>query len=131
MPASGATPTGTGFTGNQWWIKQWHYFVLPDAVKEALRSDGTAYTVVGDSNILAGVLTNADGSPRYPILVSLGAEAVDNGEIAALTNYVAGGGFLFFSGSAFTRNTNGTTRGDFAIAGALGIHMVNPALTNW
>ena len=29
-----------------------------------MRSDGTAYTVVGDSNILAGVLTNANGSPR-------------------------------------------------------------------
>ena len=68
MPASGATPTGSGTTSNQWWITQWHYFVMPDAVKEALRSDGTAFTVIGDSNILAGVLTNADGSPKYPIL---------------------------------------------------------------
>jgi len=131
MPASGATPTGPGYTGNQWWFQQWHYFVMPDSVKEALRSDGTAYTVVGDSNILAGALTNADGSPRYPILISLGAEAVDDGEIAALTNYVAAGGFLFVGSSSFTRNTNGTTRGDFAIAGALGIHMITPALTNW
>jgi hypothetical protein len=131
MPASGATPTGTGYTGNQWWFKQWHYFVMPDAVKEALRSDGTAYTVVGDSNILAGVLTNANGSPRYPILISLGAEAIQDSEIAALTNYVAAGGFLFVGASSFTRNTNGTSRGDFAIANAMGIHMVNPALTNW
>ena len=131
MPASGATPTGSGYTGNQWYINQWHYFILPDAVKEALRSDGTAYTVVGDSNILSGVLTNADGSPKYPIVISLGSEAIDNGEIAALTNYVAGGGFLFVGASAFTRNTNGTTRGDFAIASAMGIHMVVPALTNW
>src|SRR6267154_1731847 len=68
MPASGATPQGSGYTGNQWYIKQWHYFVMPTAVKEAMRSDGTAYTVVSDASILSGVLTNADGSPKYPIL---------------------------------------------------------------
>ena len=105
MTASGATPTGPGTTSNQWWITQWHYFVMPDAVKEALRSDGTAFTVVGDSNILAGVLTNADGSPKFPILFSLASEAVDNGEIAQLTNYVAAGGFLFVGSSSFTRTT--------------------------
>ena len=130
-PASGATPTGPGTTGNQWWLTPWHYFVMPDAVKEALRSDGTAFTVVGDSNILAGALTNSDGSPKYPILISLAAEAIDDGEIAQLTNYVASGGFLFVGSSSFTRGTNGASRGDFAIASALGIHMVNPALTNW
>ena len=131
MPASGATPTGPGTTGNQWWPTNWHYFVMPDSVKETLRSDGTAYTVVGDSNIVAGVLTNADGSPKYPIVISLASEAVDNGEIAQLTNYVAAGGFLFVGSSSFTRTTNGTTRGDFAIASAMGVDMVVPALTNW
>jgi hypothetical protein len=131
MPASGATPNGTGTTSNQWWITQWHYFVMPDSVKEALRSDGTAFTVIGDSNIMAGVLTNADGSPKYPILISLGAEAMDDSEIVQLTNYVASGGFLFVGSSSFTRNTNGTTRGDFAIANAMGVDMVVPALTNW
>ena len=131
MAASGATPTGPGTTSNQWWITQWHYFVMPDAVKEALRSDGTAFTVVGDSNILAGVLTNADGSPKYPILLSLASEAVDDGEIAQLTNYVAAGGFLFVGSSSFTRNTDGTTRGDFAIANAMGLDMVVSGLTNW
>jgi hypothetical protein len=131
MPASGATPTGPGTTGNQWWPTNWHYFVMPDSVKETLRSDGTAFTVVGDSNIMAGVLTNADGSPKYPIVISLASEAVDNGEIAQLTNYVAAGGFLFVGSSSFTRNTNGTTRGDFAIANAMGVDMVVPALTNW
>ena len=120
MPASGATPTGTGYTGKQWFINQWHYFVMPDALKEAFKSDGTAYTVVGDSNILSGVLTNADGTPRYPILITLGSEAIQDGEIAALTNYVAAGGFLFVGGSSFTRNPSGTTRGDFAIANAMG-----------
>ena len=131
MPASGATPQGTGTTSNQWWITEWHYFVMPDSVKEALRSDGTTFTVIGDSNIMAGVLTNADGSPKYPILISLGAEAMDDSEIVQLTNYVASGGFLFVGSSSFTRNTNGTTRGNFALADAMGVNMVNPGLTNW
>ena len=131
MPATDSTPTGPGTTNRQWWVTQWHYFVMPDSVKEALRSDGTAFTVIGDSNIVAGVLTNADGSPKYPIVISFAAEAIDDSEIAQLTNYVAAGGFLFVGSSSFTRNTNGTTRGDFAIANAMGMHMVYPALTNW
>src|SRR5437899_7117665 len=56
MPAVTPTPSGLGTTGNQWWPKDWHYFVLPEAVKEALRSDGTAFSVVGDSNIASGLL---------------------------------------------------------------------------
>ncbi|MGO8925800.1 MAG: Ig-like domain-containing protein, partial [Limisphaerales bacterium] len=131
IPASGATPTGPGTTGFQWWPTNWHYFVMPDSVKEALRSDGTAFTVVGDSNILSGVLTNANGSPKYPIVISLASEAVQDSEVAQLTNYVAGGGFLLVGSSAFTRNTNGTTRGNFALASAMGINMVFPSLTNW
>ncbi len=131
MPASGATPTGSGTTGNEWWITQWHYFVMPDSVKEALRSDGTAFTVIGDSNIVAGVLTNTDGSPKFPIVISLAAEAMVDSEIAQFTNYVASGGFLFVGSSSFTRNTNGTSRGDFALANAMGVNMVNSGLTNW
>src|SRR5271155_293257 len=45
-------------TGYQWWLTNWHYFFMPDSVKEALRSDGTAFTVVGDSNIISGQLVN-------------------------------------------------------------------------
>src|SRR5690242_9385208 len=73
MPASGQTPTGPGTTGNQWWPTDWHYFVMPEAMKEALRSDGTAFTVVGDSNVVAGVLVT-NGAPKYPILISLASE---------------------------------------------------------
>src|SRR5258705_2952715 len=103
---------------------------MPESLKEAMRSDGTAFTVVGDSNITAGVLLT-NGLPKYPILISLATEAVRDDEIAQLTNYVAAGGFLLVGSSAFTRNTNGTTRGDFAFANELGIHMVAPGLTNW
>src|SRR5882762_9473215 len=130
VPATGATPTGAGTTGNQWWPTDWHYFVMPEAMKEALRSDGTAFTVVGDSNIVAGALLT-NGSPKYPIVISLASEAIRNDEIAAFTNYVAAGGFLFVGSSAFSRNTNGTTRGDFAFANQLGLHFVSSSLQNW
>ena len=123
-------PTGAGTTNKQWWTTDWRYFVMPESVKEALRSDGTPFTFVGDSNILAGVLLT-NGAPRYPILISLASEAIHDDEIAALTNYVAKGGFLFMGSSAFTRTTNGTSRGDFAFTNALGLRMVTHGLTNW
>jgi hypothetical protein len=130
MPAVAPTPSGPGTTGNQWWTTNWHYFVMPESMKEALRSDGTAFTVVGDSNITAGALL-VNGQPRYPIMISLAAEAIRDDEIAQLTNYVAAGGFLFVGSSSFTRNTNGTTRGDFAFPNELGVHMSVPGVTNW
>ncbi|SPE48882.1 conserved hypothetical protein [Verrucomicrobia bacterium] len=131
MPASGATPTGSGTTGFQWWPVAWHYFVMPDSVKEALRSDGTAFTVLSDAAISAGALLNSNGSPKYPIFISLSSEAVGDNEIAQLTNYVAAGGTLLVGGSSFTRTTNGMTRGDFALANAMGVHMINASLVNW
>src|SRR5580692_7978172 len=54
MPATNGTPTGLYTTGFQWWITNWPYFFMPDSVKEALRSDGTPFSVVGDSNIISG-----------------------------------------------------------------------------
>src|SRR3954469_25308030 len=128
--ASGATPSGPNTTGKQWWPTDWHYFVLPESLKEAFRSDGTTYTVVGDSNITAGVLLT-NGQPKYPIVISLASEAIRDDEIAPFTNYVAAGGFLLVGSSSFSRNTNGTTRSDFAFANELGLHMGAPALTNW
>ena len=128
--ATGLTPTGSGTTGKQWWPTDWHYFVMPESAKEALRSDGTRFAVVGDSNIIAGALLT-NGLPKYPIVISLASEAIRDNEIAAFTNYVAAGGFLFIGSSSFSRDTNGTSRGDFAFANEMGIHMVRSALTNW
>jgi uncharacterized membrane protein YqaE (UPF0057 family) len=130
LPATSPTPTGAGTTGFEWWPTDWHYFVMPDSLKESLRSDGTSFTVVGDSNITAGVLLT-NGLPKYPILISLAAEAINDSEISAFTNYVAAGGFLVVGSSSFTRNTNGTTRGDFAFANALGLHSSVAGLSNW
>jgi hypothetical protein len=131
IPASGATPTGPETTGFQWWPTNWHYFVMPDSAKQMLASDGTAYAVVSDAQIGAGQLLDGSGHPNYPILLSLSCEAIDNGEIGPLSNYVAAGGILFVGGSSFTRGTNGISRGDFALASEMGIHMLYPALTNW
>jgi hypothetical protein len=129
--AAATTPSGAGTTGREWWPTNWHYFVMPESIKEALRSDGTAFEVVTDADIAAGRLLDTNGRPKYPIVISLASEAIRNDEIAPLTNYVAAGGFLLTGSSAFTRNTNGTTRGDFAFANEMGIHMVVPGLTNW
>ena len=128
MPATPPTPTGLGTSGKQWWYTSWHYFVAYDTLEEALRSDGTPYVEVSDADIAAGNLLNSDGSPRYPIVISLASEAINTTEISPLLSYVNAGGFLFIGSSAFTRNPDGTTRGDFALANQMGIHMVNPNL---
>jgi len=130
MPASGMTPTGAGYTSKEWWLTNWHYFVMPESLNESLRSDGTAHTIIGDSNILAGQLL-VGGAPRYPIVISLAAEAIHDDEIAPLTNYVAAGGFLLVGSSSFTRYPNGATRSNFAFAEAMGVHSFQSALTNW
>src|SRR5580698_8039129 len=87
--ASNGVPAGTGF---QWWTTNWHYFVMPEALQEMFRSDGTRFAVVHDSDITAGALLT-NGVPKYPIMFSLASEAMRDDEIAPLTNYVAAGGF--------------------------------------
>jgi hypothetical protein len=131
MTATNAgTPTGPGFTGFEWWPTNWHYFVMPESLKEALASDGTAFEVISDADITAGRLFT-NGQPRYPIVISLASEAVADSEIGPLTNYVAAGGTLLVGSSSFTRRTNGAGRGDFAIASQMGLHTVTTNLQNW
>ncbi len=74
--ATAPTPTGTGTTGKEWWITSWRYFVAYQSLEEALKSDGTPYVEVSDSDIAAGKLLTTDGVPRYPIVISLAAEAI-------------------------------------------------------
>ncbi|MBI1802425.1 MAG: hypothetical protein HYR71_12440, partial [Chloroflexi bacterium] len=89
------------------------------------------FVEVSDAQISAGQLMGGDGLPRYPIVISLATEAVDDAEVAPLRQYVAAGGFLFVGSSAFTRHPDGTTRGDFALAAEIGLQMVAPRLQNW
>ena len=131
MPASASTPNGPGTSGYQWWVTAWHYFTGPRALEEAFRSDGTPFVTITDAEIGSGQLLNADGSPKYPIVISLASEASTDSQTAALRNYVNAGGFLFIGSSAFTRNPDGTTRGDFALADEMGLHMASAGLQNW
>ena len=130
-PADADTPTGQNTTGYRWWIKAWPYFSIYEGLKEAFRSDGTPFVVVSDADISGGALLNADGLPRYPIVISLASEAIDESETAPLRAYVNAGGFLFVGSSAFTRYVDGRARGDFALANEMGIHMVGHTLQNW
>jgi len=134
LPAGPTTPKPPAFadaSGYEWWTSAWHYFVMPASLKEALSADGTPYVVITDADITAGNLLHPDGSPKYPILMSLAAEAIRDDEIAPLRNYIDAGGFLFVGSSSFTRNPNGTTRGNFALATELGLGMRNSNLQNW
>ena len=72
--------SGTGTTGFQWWPTDWHYFVMPESLKEAFRSDGTPFAVVSDANISAGALL-VNGQPKYPIVLSF-----DDGDITHALN---------------------------------------------
>ena len=78
LTATPPTPTGSGTSGKEWCYTSWHYFVAHESLKEALRSDGTPFVEVSDADIAAGDLLYPDGSPRYPILISLASEAVAN-----------------------------------------------------
>ena len=131
MPASPPTPIGPDFTGFEWWYATWRYFVAYESLKEALRSDGTPFVEVSDNDIETGMLRWPDGSPRYPIVISLAAEAVHDNAIAPLRDYVDAGGFLFVGSSSFTRNPNGTTRGNFALSAEMGLGMVTASVDNW
>jgi len=130
IPAVPPTPAGAGNTGYQWWYDAWKYPVAYESVKEALHSDGTQFVEVSDSDIASGQLRNPDGTPRYPILISLAAEAIADNEIAPLREYVNAGGYIFIGSSSFTRNPDGTTRGNFALAAEMGLHMATPTLLN-
>lgn len=130
-PNTPRPPGDAGTSGFEWWYTSWHYFVMPESLKEALRADGTPHLIVTDADISAGNLLHSDGSPKYPIVISLAAEAIREDEIAPLRAYVNAGGFLFVGSSSFTRNPDGTTRGNFALSAELGLRMRNPGLQNW
>jgi hypothetical protein len=72
-----------------------------------------------------------DDTPRYPILISLAAEAISDDMVVPLRGYVSAGGFLFAGSSSFTRYPDGRTRGDFALAAEMGVHMASASLRNW
>ena len=125
--ASAPTPMGSGTTGNEWWITSWRYFVAYQSLEEALKADGTPFVEVSDADIAAGELLTTEGKPRYPDRDQLCGRGIADNEIAPLRDYVSAGGFLMVGSSSFTRNTSGTTRGDFALGAEMGLQMTNAA----
>ncbi|MBN1488181.1 MAG: hypothetical protein JW981_11115, partial [Anaerolineae bacterium] len=99
----------------------WHYFVMPESLKEALDAAGIPWTAISDADIASGTLLYPNGSPRYPILFSLASEAIADNEVGPLRDYVDAGGFLFVGASAFTRRPDGSARSDFALAPEMGL----------
>lgn len=130
-PASGATPTGAGTTGNQWWLSSWNYHTIVDTVEESLRSDGTAYVVVSDADIKNGELIALDGSPKYPILISLAAVGVEDATANAISSYASAGGYVIVGSSSFTRRPDGSARPDFALASEMGVSKDRTSMENW
>ena len=105
------------------WYTSWHYFILHDSLEEALRSrNKTTFVIMTNLKFQAGELMDGS-SPRYPIVISLASEAVLDAEVNALRSYVSAGGFLFSGSSSFTKQANGTPRGDFALASEMGMHL--------
>jgi len=66
MPATAPTPTGTGWSGYEWYYTSWHYSVAYDSLKEALSSAGIPFVVVTDANIAAGNLSARTDRPAIP-----------------------------------------------------------------
>ena len=134
LPASITTPRPPTFpntTGYEWWLTAWHYRFIPEVLIEALRSDGTQYDIITDADISNGNLLFADGSPKYPILISLASEAINDDEIAQLRAFVSSGGNLFIGSSSFTRNIDGSSRGNFVLSSEMGLNMRSDNLQNW
>jgi len=57
----------------------WHYFVMPESSRKRF-AQTHGFRVVGDQRCEAGKLVDTNGLPRYPILISLAAEAVADDE---------------------------------------------------
>jgi len=96
------------------------YDVLQEALRQALSADGTPYVEVSDADIASGLLLDS-GTPRYPIVITLGNERVSDTGRDELRNYVSFGGFLLVGASALIRTDTGASRGNFALAAEMGL----------
>jgi len=109
-----------------WYYDSFYYFQIIGMLEQALRSDGTAFVTVSDADIENGDLMDS-GKPRYPIMFSLMSEAISDIEAQEIKQYVTAGGFVYSSGSAWTRTEAGLWRNDannnanFALSAEMGL----------
>jgi peptidoglycan/xylan/chitin deacetylase (PgdA/CDA1 family) len=99
-------------TQASWRYTTWKSFHAHQFLREALKSDGTPFVELTDADIAAGRLREASGAIRYPILFSLGAEAISDMEASQLRAYVQEGGHIYVGGSAWSRYEDGRPRLD-------------------
>jgi hypothetical protein len=96
------------YTRSHWFYTSWTYFQIYELLEEALRSDGTPFVEVNDSQVESGYLLTGSGLPKYPIFISLGAECISSVEAQRIRDYVQAGGFAYVGSSSWTRNQDGT-----------------------
>jgi len=109
-----------------WYYNTFYYFQIIGMLKEVLKSDGTPFVEVSDADIENGLLLQ-DGKPKYPIVFSLMSEAISDLEAQEIKKYVTAGGFVYSSGSAWTRTETGSWRNNgignakFALGAEMGL----------
>ena len=130
MPAVSPTPTGPGTTGFQWWPTDWHYFVMPDSVKEALRADGTAFTVIGTITSRRGwcspmvsrnIPSWSASLPKRFAMTRLPRSRITWRRVV----------ICWWVPRPSHRFPDGTGRGDFAIGAQMGLHVTTAGPLNW
>jgi hypothetical protein len=98
----------SGYTDSKWIYTSWKYFQIYELLEEALRSDGTPFVEITDTEIESGGLLTDSGLPKYPILFSLSAECISSTEAQEIKEYVQAGGFAYAGSSSWTRKQDGT-----------------------
>jgi len=93
-------------------------------LEEAFKSDGTPFIEISDADIESGDLL-VSGVPKYPILFSLASECISDLAASQISSYVAAGGFVYVGASAWTRDSNGQERLNFALSSQIGLSCLN------
>jgi hypothetical protein len=118
------------YTQAHWEQTGWTYPAIYRMLEEALKSDGTPFVEITDSQIESGALLTS-GTPKYPILFSLTSDCISDTEALQISNYVASGGFVYLSASSWTRYQDGTARDDIALSTQMGLTCETPTPNNW
>jgi hypothetical protein len=107
--------------------QQWHIYGF---LMEQLRSDGTPFDVVLDTDIDAGLLMDVN-EPRYAILFSLVNDCISDSTAAQIENFVSAGGHAFVGSTSWTRDEDGNLRGEGSSTGKYDWNLINVSADNW
>ncbi|MBX2849983.1 MAG: discoidin domain-containing protein, partial [Acidiferrobacterales bacterium] len=82
----------------------WKYWHIHGFLMEQLRSDGTPFKVVSDSEIRNGLLRDEMGLPRYATLFSLNNPCISDETSTEIDAFVIAGGGVISGGASWTRD---------------------------